>query len=399
MTAWNEYSTGERMKILRGTDITQQALAEAAGISVATVQKVEQDRGGSVGSLMKIADALGTDVGVLLGQQAPRQAMSRAERTGARDLSLAVHDSVLAPVPDIEAPPLADLKASLALAWDQFWRGDYTGACMIAPHLIAESRAFIDTHDGQLREQGLAVLANAHHVAACVANLLGKRDLAYAALAHAERAAEQSGDVLLSAVLQSSLAWVYLRDGRIERAVKVSEETASGIQLAFSDASPERLSVFGDLMLRAAVASSRAEDRTRSTDFLSQAHAAAARLGTDANHYQTLFGPTTARKTAIEIHLAFGDIGQALGLIQDTRMPGSTPIAVRCRHQLNVALAYCEAERWDEAADTLLEVCTAAPEWVRHQALAGVVVQRIGDGSTAKLRKVTQVLGLPLLPR
>ncbi len=399
MTAWNEYSTGERVKILRGADMTQQALAEAAGISVALVQKVEQDRGGSVGSLIKIADALGTDVGVLLGQQAPRRAMSLAERTAARELSLAVHDSVLAPLPDMEAPPLADLKASLALAWDQFWRGDYTGACTVTPRLIAESRAFAEARDGRQREQGLAVLADAHHVAACVANLLGKRDLAYAALAHADRAAQQSGDALLAAVLQSSLAWVYLRDGRIERAVKVSEETASGIGLSFSDASPERLSVFGDLMLRAAVSSARADDRVRAADFLSQAHAAAARLGADANHYQTLFGPTTARKTAIEIHLAFGDIGQALGLIRDTRMPESTPVAVRCRHLLNVSLAYCEARRWDEAADTLLEVCTSAPEWVRHQALAGVVVQRIGDGSTAKLRKVSQILGLPLLPR
>jgi hypothetical protein len=142
-----------------------------------------------------------------------------------------------------------------------------------------------------------------------------------------------------------------------------------------------------------------ASGKVRASDFLSQAHAAAARLGSDANHYQTLFGPTTARKTAIEIHLAFGDVGQALGLISDTRMPDSTPVAVRCRHMLNVSLAYCEAKRWDEPADTLLEVCTTAPEWVRHQALAGVVVQRIGDGSTAKLRKVSQVLGLPLIPR
>ncbi|GAA2113595.1 hypothetical protein GCM10009780_70470 [Actinomadura alba] len=79
-----------------------------------------------------------------------------------------------------------------------------------------------------------------------------------------------------------------------------------------------------------------------------------------------MFGPTTARKTAIEIHLAFGDVGQALELIAETRLPVSTPLAVRCRHMLNVALANCEAKRWDTAADTLLDVCAEAPEWVRH---------------------------------
>jgi hypothetical protein len=235
-------------------------------------------------------------------------------------------------------------------------------------------------------------------VAASVANLLGQRDLAYAALSHARKAASASGDELLSAVLSSPLAWVYLRDGRVESAVKVAEEAANAISPSFSDASPERLSVFGDLMLRAAVASARRDDKARATDFLSQSHAAAARLGRDANHYQTLFGPTTARKTAVEIHLAFGNVGQALTLIDEARLPDNTPPAVRYRHMLNIALANCEAKRWDTAADALLDVCAQAPEWVRHQALAGVVVQRLTDGPTSKLRKVTQLLGVPLLP-
>jgi transcriptional regulator with XRE-family HTH domain len=44
MTAWSDYSTGERIKILRGTELTQADLAEAAGVSLALVQKVEQGR-------------------------------------------------------------------------------------------------------------------------------------------------------------------------------------------------------------------------------------------------------------------------------------------------------------------------------------------------------------------
>jgi transcriptional regulator with XRE-family HTH domain len=139
MTAWSDYSTGERIKILRGSELTQNDLAEAAGVSVALVQKVEQGRTVTVASLIKLADALGTDVSVLLGQQAPRRAMSRAERTAVRNLSHAVHDSVLTSPADLDPPPLADLKATLATTWERFWRGDYTSTCATTPHLIAEA--------------------------------------------------------------------------------------------------------------------------------------------------------------------------------------------------------------------------------------------------------------------
>ncbi|MFC4907977.1 helix-turn-helix domain-containing protein [Actinomadura gamaensis] len=400
MTAWSEYTTGERVKILRGTELTQAGLAEAAGVSLALVQKLEQGGTVKVASLISVGDALGTDVSVLLGQQAPRRSMSRAERTALRTMSLAIHDSALTP-PDasVEPPPLADLKAALARAWDGYWRGDYLNACAIAPRLIAEARAFVERHEGRLREQGLAVLADTLQIAGCVANLFGKPDLAYAAITHALRAADGSGDVLLTSVLNSALAWIHLRDGRVERAVSVSEQAAVAIEPSFGRADPDRLSVFGNLMLRAAVSSARCDDRVRAEDYLSQAHAAAARLGVDGDRYHTLFGPTTARTHSLEIHLAFGDVGKALDLIAETRLPRNVPLAAWGRHQLNVALAYSDARRWDAATDTLLEVCDRAPNWIRHQVLAGAVAQRIGDGSTANLRKVTQHLGVPLLPR
>ncbi|WP_242884028.1 helix-turn-helix domain-containing protein [Actinomadura litoris] len=397
MTAWSEYTTGERIKILRGLELTQAGLADAAGVSLALVQKAERGRDISVASLIKIAEALGSDVGVLLGQQAPRRAMSNSERTGLRAVAIAVHDAAVGEPSTHEPPTLADLERARAEVWNTYWAGDYPSLCGIAAPLIGEARAFVDMADGRQRERGLAVLADALQVAACVANMLGKRDLAYAATAHAMRAAEDSGDELLQGVLASMLAWVYLRDGRVDRAVKVSEDMAASLEPRFGDASPQRLAVFGNLMLRAAVASARRTDKPRALDFLSQCHAAAVRLGADANHYQTQFGPTTARIQAVQVHLAFGDVGQALELIEQTHIPSSIPKVTRSRFKLDVALARVEAKQWDAAADTLLEVCMEAPGWVKHQGLAGVVAQRLGDGSTAKLRKVTQVLGVPLL--
>jgi transcriptional regulator with XRE-family HTH domain len=399
MTAWSDYTTGERIKILRGTELTQVHLAEMAGVSVALVQKVEQGKRASVASLIKLADALGTDVGVLLGQQAPRRAMSRAERASLQAVSHAVHDTALDTVPTDVAPGnLADLERAKDATWAAYWEGKYAELGVMVPGLIAAAYAFAGAHDGRLKERGLTILADAFKIAAYTANMLGRRDLAYAALANAKRAADQSGDELMASLLMSALSWILLRDGRTHRAVAVAEEAATAIEPSFSKASPQRLSVFGNLMLQAAVAASRQADRVRAGDYLSQAHAAAARLGVDANHYQTAFGPTTARTQAVGIHLALGDVGKALDLIEHTPLPVGMPKVAKSRYMLDVALARCEARQWDRSADTLLDLCAEAPNWVRHQALAGVVVQRLADGSTSKLRKVTQLLGVPLLP-
>ncbi|GAA0665726.1 hypothetical protein GCM10009535_51820 [Streptomyces thermocarboxydovorans] len=55
---WADLTNGQRIKHLRGSDLTQQGLADAAGVSLALVQKAEQDRGElSVGSLLKFAHA------------------------------------------------------------------------------------------------------------------------------------------------------------------------------------------------------------------------------------------------------------------------------------------------------------------------------------------------------
>ncbi|WSA97267.1 hypothetical protein OIE63_23895 [Streptomyces sp. NBC_01795] len=80
-------------------------MAEAAGVSYALIQKAEEDRGQlCVGSLLKLAAALRTDVSVILGRQAPRRGMSRDTRIAVRRLSDAVHDSALGGWEGVEDP-------------------------------------------------------------------------------------------------------------------------------------------------------------------------------------------------------------------------------------------------------------------------------------------------------
>jgi transcriptional regulator with XRE-family HTH domain len=83
---WSEYTTAERLKTLR-SGMTQEQLAEAAAVSVGVVRKLERGGTASLPSLLSIASALGTDIAVLLGQQAPRRSMDR-DRAGSPALAV-----------------------------------------------------------------------------------------------------------------------------------------------------------------------------------------------------------------------------------------------------------------------------------------------------------------------
>lgn len=193
-----------------------------------------------------------------------------------------------------------------------------------------------------------------------------------------------------------TLAWVLIRDNRLPDAVDLSLRAASDIEPTFSQHDPTRLGVYGNLMVRAAVAASRMEDADRSHDYLSQAHAAAARVTGEVDAYDTAFSPAKVGTEAVTVALALGEVGKAFKLIKTTEGIEQLRDLQRLRYRLSVALAQAEAGMWDQSGDTLLEVVSERPEWARHQALVGVVAQRIADHATTKARTIARAVGVPL---
>lgn len=177
---WADLTNGKRIKHLRGSDLTQQGLADAAGVSLALVQKAEQDRGElSVGSLLKLASALKSDVAVILGQQAPRQGMNRDDRAALRHLSDSVHESALGEWDGIDDPSTLDeLTRARDLAWSAYWASDTAKVSNLASKVLMEGQVRYASATGAEREQLALVLASTYRVAASCANGFGQRDLA-----------------------------------------------------------------------------------------------------------------------------------------------------------------------------------------------------------------------------
>ncbi|MCK7623067.1 helix-turn-helix domain-containing protein [Streptomyces sp. RS10V-4] len=402
MSNWADLTTGKRIKHLRGSDLTQQGLAEAAGVSLALVQKAEQDRGElSVGSLLKLANALKTDVAVILGQQAPRRGMNRDDRAALHQLSEAVHDSALGEWDGVGDPStLGELAEARDLAWAAYWASDSARVSSLASKILMEGQVRYSSATGAEREQLALVLASTYRVAASCANGFGRRDLALSALTSAKLLAREAGDPVVSALLESTLSWIYLRSAKTPRAVAVAERAALAIEPSFSKPSRPELLAYGRLMISAAVAASRREDEHAADDYLSQALAAAARLGRDEKLYGTHFGPTAAKTEAVGIQVALKNYGRALKLADEPEMkklPRTMSKVARNRYKLDVALAQCAAGLYDRSADTLIEVALDAPQWVRHQALPGVIGKRLAKVSVARVRNISELIGVPLI--
>ncbi|ANW19372.1 helix-turn-helix domain-containing protein [Streptomyces clavuligerus] len=399
---WANLTNGERIKHLRGADLTQQGLSEASGLSYATIQKAEQDRGElSIGSLLKLAAALNTDVAVLLGQQAPRRGMGQSDRAALRQLSDAVHESALGEWEGIDDPSdVRSLARARDLAWAAYWASDTARTSALAGKVLLEGQVrYASAAGAERRELGL-ILASTYRVAASCANGFGQRDLALSAITSAKLLAKEAGDPVMGALLDSTLSWVHLRGAKLTRAVSVAERAALAIEPSFSRASRPQLLAYGRLMVSAAVAAARREDGGAADDYISQAHAAAARLGGDEKLYGTTFGPTAAKTEAVGIHVALKNYGRALKLADHPDMrtlPTSMSKVARNRYRLDVALAQCGAGLYDAAERTLTEVALDAPDWVRHQALPGVIAARLAKVSTARVRHLSELIGVPLI--
>ncbi|MFB0617208.1 helix-turn-helix domain-containing protein [Streptomyces sp. AGS-58] len=395
MPQWSDYSTGERIKILRGREIRQADLAELTGLSIVTIQKAEQDKALSLPTLLAIADALSVDTSVILGQQAPRRALAQGDRNMIRELSRAVHDTAAGIIPaDVEPATFDDLEATTARCWKLYWAGRYAEAgAVAAPFITAAAARLHDQPDGE-QAPAWGALSDAYRIAGYVANLMGARDLAYAAIGHSQTAAERAADDMRVALVRSGRSWVYLRDARLPEALSLAERAAAEIEPRFSRATPEQLTAYGSHVNFAAVVASRMGDKDRAADFLSQSHATGARMGREVRAHGTLFGPVSAATQAVGINVALGQTSKALALIDSIHDVSPLTEAARNRYSMDKAMAHADAKQWGRALDTLEATLRSAPDWSRHQTLPGVIVQKVGKASTSQLRRVSELIGV-----
>jgi tetratricopeptide (TPR) repeat protein len=272
-----------------------------------------------------------------------------------------------------KAPDLAALRRDTTELWDAYQGSRFGFVTGRLPALLRHAQAAIDDFDGQDLDDARNLLGLTYQLIATQLTKLGETDLAWIAAERGLSAVRPIGDPVIIGSLFRSVGHALLSTGRFQDAVRLTNDAAGYLDQHLADATPELLSVYGTLLLGGSVAAARASDADTARGFLTAADDAATRLGKDANHLWTAFGPTNVAIHRVATADELGDFQVALDLAPRVDTAG-LPTERRVRHALEVSRAYSSRNRQDDALAVLLDAEQMAPEQVRHHFLGRQLV-------------------------
>lgn len=401
--AGDRLSIGERVAFYRRRrGLSQAVLADLVGRTEDWLSKIERgDREiRRLDVLAEVAQALRVTLGDLLGEPVLMEDEEQHD-----DVS-AIRDALMAPQrlsrtlfsssmsqEYIDPAPVAKLAEG---AWSNYQKGEIGRVVDALPGLIktAQRLEAASVDDGSYRRSCAAVSARVHHLAATTLSKVGEADLAWIAAERAMEAADTSDDPLVLASAARSGTHALLAVGRFDDALELGDTAARWLSPQIAENDPAALSLYGMLHLRAAVAAARHNDRATATELLSRAGEAADRMGVDANHWQTGFGPANVELHRLSAALDLGDVAY----VTETG-PGVNvdhlPAERQATHLIDLARALSMVAQDEEAVQTLLSAEQKAPGIVRHSTAVREVVRNMYRRAPATAgSKSSPLLGL-----
>jgi len=381
-----DISIGDRVRELRRRrGLTQEDLAQQAGLSVQVVQKLEQGRCSvRFETLHAIARVLGAQTVALVVPGLPEPPLWDQEE-GRDAVMLEIREAIIPPARvrqpawvdlGIEAPDLPRLRDAASRLARLYHVDRYGEVARLAPALVRSADYHVAALDGA--QDAVATRAYLLGIVGRYLIQVRQHDLGLVALRRAIADAQQIEDVPLLSSLISRQAWGMMRQGRLATAERVAAEWAEELEPRLSRARPEQLAAWGVLLRRAAGAAIRNNRPDIARDLTSLATTVATRLDRETGEPGlATFGPVTATIQRVENELLQDRPDQALKEAES--MPPDAPqyTTVYHRHRVDVARAAVMVGDVDRATEIMAELKQRAPEWLRYQRAAREVVRDI----------------------
>lgn len=383
---WEHLSPGQRVawhRVRRG--MSQEVLAGLVGRTEDWLSKIENGRAvlDRISVIRALADVLGISVFDIIGKESDRIDRSRPRQyIEVKRVRSALTDytqlsPLLAAMEPEAAPPSLDvLRRDLVAVMGAYQRSEYGRMLQSLPALLTQTQLATRQYPPEQQRCADRLAALAAQSAAMILTKLGETDLAWIAAQHGLAAAEHSEDPLVIGSLLRSVIHALQSQGRLDDANAMADRAITYLSRKLDHASPGLLSVYGTLLLPAAVAAAKARDRTTTRRYLDRAEKTAGALGGDANHLWTAFGPTNVQIHRVTTAMALGDVPVALDLIPGIDTSG-LPTERAVRHSLEVVNAYWARNKIDEAIGELLIAEQRAPEQARTHMMSRQLVVKL----------------------
>lgn len=374
-------------ELRRRRGMTQENLAERSGLSLAVIKKIEQGGSARMETYHQIARALGVNTIMFVAPNSPEPVEQNLDDAVLADMRSAINPPVgldgrpLYGTADGDDADLGRLERAVSSVANAYHADRYDDLAGIMPALVRSAHHHVEFFDsGNDRQEALRLRADITGLAGRYLIQIRAHDLALIALHASLRDAVEIGDTPLAAAAISSQAWAMLRQGRLGEVEQLCVKTADEIEPRMSTATPDELSGWDYLLLRAAGAASRNNRITEARELIAVASTAGARLQRQhedlAGH--VAFGPLTPALLGPEVELLADSPDKALELARNVpRDVGRGNTSGWDRHRLDLARAHLRTGNVDKATEILTSIRRQHPEWLRYQQYARDIVREL----------------------
>lgn len=384
----DELPIGRRVAYWRGRrKMSQQVFADRLGKSKSWVDKVERGvrRLDKFSVVYEIADVLQVDVQLLLGKDVERRpdSINCIDQVEVEEIRAALerYDQMSAffqPTP--QCPPLPEMKKAVSHAWLTFQHAKYGVLARTLPKLLRDAQAADTAHShGEDAADAAHLLGQVYQIASSALRKLGEHELSWLAADRSIAVSQRAGDQLLAGIASYRVGSALLALGRARPSLEVNVNIANRIAPGHEIGTPERLSVYGMLLLNGAMAAARIGDSATVRDLVCGAEEAARELGGDFNHYWTCFGPTNVQLHRAAAAVELGDGRMAVETHEQIDQEGFASLLPerRAHHYLDIARGYTQIGNVEKASEMLLEGDRLAPSEIRCRPLAHEVLSDV----------------------